>query len=371
MFRLSVLLLLTSNAQGDELADKVIDRALNQVPVSEADLDSTAFGKAARAAQLTMSPRTSLPSRTVPSLRAVPSLQAYPRYTPDDSAASWSGYPQANAEIRGQAMTPVRGSTLRGMTVARAAGVVEPGSLTGKVALVTGASRGIGEAIAKSLAEAGATVIGTATSDSGAEAIKARFTGDMKGTGMKLNVGDQADVDKVLKAVADEYGGVDILVNNAGITKDQLMLMMKPDAWDEVITTNLNSVFKMSKGVLRPMTKKKWGRIISISSVVGSMGNAGQTNYAAAKAGMDGFTRALAREVASRGITVNSVAPGFIKSDMTDQLKDEWKDKLLESVPVGRLGTPKEVADAVLFLASPMADYVTGQILHVNGGMYM
>jgi 3-oxoacyl-[acyl-carrier protein] reductase len=257
------------------------------------------------------------------------------------------------------------------MAVARAAGVVEPGSLAGKVALVTGASRGIGEAIAKSLAEAGATVVGTATSDSGAEKITARFGGDLKGTGMKLNVGDQADVDKVLKAVAAEYGGVDILVNNAGITKDGLMMMMKPDAWDDVISTNLNSVFKMSKGVLRPMTKKRWGRIISISSVVGSMGNGGQTNYAAAKAGMDGFTRALAREVASRGITVNSVAPGFIKSDMTDQLKDEWKDKLMESVPLGRLGTPKEVADAVLFLASPMADYVTGQILHVNGGMYM
>merc|ERR1719161_870392 len=146
-------------------------------------------------------------------------------------------------------------------------------------------------------------------------------------------------------------------------------MMMKPTAWDAVIDTNLNSVFKMTKAVLRPMTKKRWGRVISISSVVGSMGNAGQANYAAAKAGMDGFTRALAREVASRGITVNSVAPGFIKSDMTDQLKDEWKDKLLESVPVGRLGTPKEIADAVLFLASPLSEYVTGQTLHVNGGM--
>merc|ERR1712187_498728 len=243
--------------------------------------------------------------------------------------------------------------------------------LAGKVALVTGASRGIGEAIAKKLAEEGATVVGTATSDSGAEAINARFTGDLKGKGLKLDVKSQEDVDAVLKTVTDEYGGGDILVNHGGITKDGLMLRMSEGDWDDVIQTNLNSVFKMTKAVLRGMTKKRAGRIISISSVVGSMGNAGQANYAAAKAGMDGFSRALAREVAGRGITVNSVAPGFIKSDMTDKLKDEWKDELLKSVPAGRLGTPEEVADAVYFLASPMSQYVTGQVLHVNGGMHM
>mmetsp|Transcript_131703 Transcript_131703/g.328420 ORF Transcript_131703/g.328420 Transcript_131703/m.328420 type:complete len:330 (-) Transcript_131703:338-1327(-) len=243
--------------------------------------------------------------------------------------------------------------------------------LTGKVALVTGASRGIGAAIAERLAKAGATVVGTATSDSGAEAIAARFGGDLKGTGMKLDVVDPDNVAAVLKAIEGEYGGVDILVNNAGITKDTLMMRMKDDAWDAVINTNLNSVFRVTKAVLKGMTKKRWGRIISISSVVGSMGNAGQANYAAAKAGMDGFSRALAREVGSRSITVNSVAPGFIKTDMTDVLKQEWKDKLLESVPAGRLGLPEEIADAVLFLASPNAGYVTGQTLHVNGGMYM
>merc|ERR1712187_1063346 len=200
--------------------------------------------------------------------------------------------------------------------------------LAGKVALVTGASRGIGEAIAKKLAEEGATVVGTATSDSGAEAINARFTGDLKGKGMKLDVKSQEDVDAVLKTVTDEYGGVDILVNHGGITKDGLMLRMSEGDWDDVIQTNLNSVFKMTKAVLRGMTKKRWGRIISISSVVGSMGNAGQTNYAAAKAGLEGFTRSLAREVANRGVTVNAVAPGFSATDMTDGLKEEWKAKL-------------------------------------------
>merc|ERR1719401_1786129 len=175
----------------------------------------------------------------------------------------------------------------------------------------------------------------------------------------------------VLKEVQGEYGSIDILVNNAGITKDALMMRMKDKDWDSVIDTNLNSVFRMTKAVLKGMTKKRWGRIISISSVVGSMGNAGQANYAAAKAGMDGFSRALAREVGSRSITVNSIAPGFIKTDMTDGLKQEWKDKLLENVPAGRLGMPEEIADAVLYLASPSAGYVTGQTLHVNGGMYM
>ena len=173
------------------------------------------------------------------------------------------------------------------------------------------------------------------------------------------------------QTIQKDYGKVDILVNNAGITKDTLMMRMKEDGWNDVIDTNLNSVFRMTKAVLKGMTKKRWGRIISISSVVGSMGNAGQANYAAAKAGMDGFSRALAREVGSRSITVNSLAPGFIATDMTEGLKQEWKDKLLEGVPAGRLGEPDEIADAVLFLASPSAGYITGQVLHVNGGMYM
>lgn len=214
-------------------------------------------------------------------------------------------------------------------------------------------------------------MVGTATSESGAEAINGRFTGDLKGKGMQLDVVDPASVAAVLKEVQDSYGGVDILINNAGITKDTLMMRMKESDWDAVIDTNLNSVFRMTKAVLKGMTKKRWGRIISISSVVGSMGNAGQANYAAAKAGMDGFTRALAREVGSRSITVNSVAPGFIKTDMTDGLKEEWKAKLLEGVPLGRLGAPEEIADAVLFLASPSGGYITGQTLHVNGGMLM
>jgi len=262
--------------------------------------------------------------------------------------------------------------------VARHAGSTETASvstlkvdLTGKVALVTGASRGIGAAIAEKLAAAGATVIGTATSDSGAEAISSRFTGDLKGKGMKLNVVDAEEIKGVLKAIETEFGVPDILINNAGITKDGLMLRMKPAAWDAVIDTNLNSIFRMTQGVLKGMTKKRWGRVISISSVVGSMGNAGQANYAAAKGGLEGFTRALAREVASRSITVNAVAPGFIQSDMTAVLKDEWKAKLLESVPVGRLGTPEEIAEAVLFLSAPSSAYITGQTLHVNGGMYM
>lgn len=243
--------------------------------------------------------------------------------------------------------------------------------LTGKVALVTGASRGIGAMIAERLAKAGATVVGTATSEKGAEAIGARFSGELKGAGMKLDVGDAASVEELLKAVTSKYGAPDILINNAGITKDSLMLRMKEEDWDAVIDTNLNSVFRMTKAALKGMNKKRWGRIISISSVVGSMGNPGQANYAAAKAGMDGFSRALAKEVGSRAVTVNTVAPGFIKTDMTDVLKEEWKAKLLEAVPAGRLGLPQEVADAVLFLASPNAAYITGQTLHVNGGMYM
>jgi len=255
--------------------------------------------------------------------------------------------------------------------VSAKAGAESSFDLTGKVALVTGASRGIGAAIAEKLAKAGATVVGTATSDSGAEAISGRFGGDLKGEGMKLDVTDTAEVDGIVKAITEKYGSLDILVNNAGITKDTLIMRMKEDQWDDVLNTNLKSVFTMTKAAQKGMTKKRWGRVISISSVVGSMGNAGQTNYAAAKAGMDGFTRALAREIGSRGVTVNSVAPGFIATDMTDGLKQEWKDKLLESVPVGRLGQPDEIADAVLFLASPGAGYVTGHTLHVNGGMLM
>jgi len=243
--------------------------------------------------------------------------------------------------------------------------------LTDKIALVTGASRGIGAAIAERLARCGATVIGTATSDSGAEAISSRFTGEMKGEGMKLDVTDATNVEEVLKGITAKYGSPDIVINNAGITQDGLMMRMKEKQWDAVIDTNLNSVFTVTKAALKAMMKKRWGRIVSISSVVGSMGNAGQTNYAAAKAGMEGFTRALGREVASRGITVNAVAPGFIATDMTEKLPEEWKAKLLESVPAGRLGTPDEIADAVMFLASPTSSYITGHTLHVNGGMYM
>lgn len=246
-----------------------------------------------------------------------------------------------------------------------------PGALVGKVALVTGASRGIGAAIAERLVLAGATVVGTATSERGAEAIAARFGGDRKGTGMKLDVVDPDAVATVMKAIEKQYGTPDILINNAGITKDGLMMRMKDKEWDDVINTNLNSIFRISRAALKGMSKKRWGRIVSISSVVGSMGNVGQANYAAAKAGLDGFSRALAKEVGSRAITVNTVAPGFIGTDMTDKLTDEWKAKLMEQVPTARLGTPDEVADAVLFLASPQASYITGQTLHVNGGMYM
>mmetsp|Transcript_70571 Transcript_70571/g.132053 ORF Transcript_70571/g.132053 Transcript_70571/m.132053 type:complete len:303 (-) Transcript_70571:77-985(-) len=246
-----------------------------------------------------------------------------------------------------------------------------PDMLSGKVAIVTGASRGIGAAIADKLAKAGATVIGTATSDSGAEAISARFEDGMKGEGMKLDVTDAKEIEAVIKTITDKYGVPEILINNAGITQDTLMMRMKDTQWDAVLDTNLNSVFRMTKTLLKGMMKSRWGRIVSISSVVGSMGNAGQANYAASKAGMDGFTRALAAEVGSRGITVNSVAPGFIKSDMTEGLPEDWKAKLLERVPMNRLGTPEEVADTVLFLVSPEASYVTGTTVHVNGGMYM
>ena len=238
--------------------------------------------------------------------------------------------------------------------------------------LITGASRGIGAAIALALGEQGATVIGTATSDGGAASISSAFaTAGIKGEGMALNVNDAAQVETTLKAISEKYGDVSILVNNAGITRDTLLMRMKDDDWDAVISTNLTSVFRMSQAVLRPMMKARTGRIISISSVVGHMGNAGQTNYAAAKAGMTGFTKSLAAEVGSRGITVNCVAPGFIDTDMTAELSEEITNKMLARIPAGRLGNVKEIAATVAFLASPNAAYITGETIHVNGGMLM
>jgi len=243
--------------------------------------------------------------------------------------------------------------------------------LEGKIALVTGASRGIGQAIALSLGSAGATVIGTATSDKGADAISATLkTNSINGQGMALNVTNNDQISDVINNIVETYGAVDILVNNAGITRDNLLMRMKEDEWDDIMNTNLASVYKMSKSVLRGMMKKKSGRIISIASVVGSMGNAGQTNYAAAKAGIMGFTKSLAREVGARGITVNAVAPGFIKTDMTDALPEQQREALSSQIPLGRLGSVDEVASSVLFLASDAGAYVTAQTLHVNGGMY-
>lgn len=245
-------------------------------------------------------------------------------------------------------------------------------SIEGKVALVTGASRGIGEAIAHALAAQGAIVIGTATSDAGAAAIAGKLAaGGYKGTGMKLDVRDQASVDEVLARVTAEYATPAILVNNAGITADNLLMRMKDSEWDDVIGTNLNSVYRLSKAVLRGMTKARWGRIICISSVVAGMGNGGQSNYAAAKAGMEGFTRALAREVGSRGITVNAVAPGFIDTDMTRALNDNQRSVMLEQIPLGRLGQAEEIAAVVAFLAGEPAGYITGATIPVNGGMFM
>ncbi|AMF96107.1 3-oxoacyl-ACP reductase FabG [Vibrio fluvialis] len=242
-------------------------------------------------------------------------------------------------------------------------------NLEGKVALVTGASRGIGKAIAELLVERGATVIGTATSESGADAISA-YLGD-NGKGLALNVTDVDSIESVLKSINDEFGGIDILVNNAGITRDNLLMRMKDDEWTDILDTNLTSIFRLSKAVLRGMMKKRQGRIINVGSVVGTMGNAGQTNYAAAKAGVIGFTKSMAREVASRGVTVNTVAPGFIETDMTKALNDDQRTATLAQVPAGRLGDPREIASAVAFLASPEAAYITGETLHVNGGMYM
>jgi 3-oxoacyl-[acyl-carrier protein] reductase len=243
--------------------------------------------------------------------------------------------------------------------------------LNEKLVLVTGASRGIGRAIALTLGEAGATVIGTATSDEGAENISQIFTeNNILGKGMKLNVTDNEQISALLKRITEDYGSVDILINNAGITRDNILVRMKEDEWDDIINTNLTSVYKMSKSFLRGMIKKRSGRIISITSVVGAMGNAGQSNYAAAKAGIMGFTKSLAREVGVRGITVNSIAPGFIETDMTDSLPEDQKLALAAQIPMGRLGTTNEIAQAVLFLAGDSGSYITAQTLHVNGGMY-
>ncbi|HSH54806.1 MAG TPA: 3-oxoacyl-ACP reductase FabG [Methylotenera sp.] len=244
--------------------------------------------------------------------------------------------------------------------------------LTGQIALITGASRGIGAAIALELGQQGAIVIGTATSDNGATSIsQALAAANIKGEGMNLNVNDAAQVEAILKAISEKYGDVSLLVNNAGITRDTLLMRMKNEDWDDVISTNLTSVFRMSQAVLRPMMKARTGRIISISSIVGHMGNAGQANYAAAKAGMTGFTKSLAAEVGSRGITVNCIAPGFIDTDMTAELPEAIKAKTLERIPAGRLGSVKEIAATVAFLASPNAAYITGETIHVNGGMLM
>ena len=242
--------------------------------------------------------------------------------------------------------------------------------LEGEIALVTGASRGIGRAIAERLAADGATVIGTATTDSGAEAISG-YLKDSGGKGMCLNVTDDESVATVIKQITAEFGAVSILVNNAGITKDNLLMMMKQQQWDDVINTNLTSVYRLSKAVLRSMMKARKGRIINIASVVGSTGNPGQTNYSATKAGLLGFTKSLAREIGSRNITVNAVAPGFIDTDMTRELGDEQRDTLIAQIPLNRLGDPADIANAVGFLASPEASYITGETLHVNGGMYM
>lgn len=245
-------------------------------------------------------------------------------------------------------------------------------SLKDEVALVTGASRGIGQTIALALGELGATVVGTATSEKGAEAISKYLSdNNIKGQGLVLNVTDQASIDQVINDMTEAFGSPSILVNNAGITRDNLLMRMKQEEWDDIINTNLTSVFRLSKACLKTMSKARKGRIISISSVVGVSGNAGQTNYAAAKAGLIGFTKSLAREAGVRGITVNAVAPGFIDTDMTRALSDAQKEALLGGIPLKRLGQPEEIAAAVAFLASPGAAYITGETLHVNGGMYM
>ncbi len=244
--------------------------------------------------------------------------------------------------------------------------------LQDEIALVTGASRGIGKAIADTLGAQGATVVGTATSEEGAAAISERLAAaGIKGRGIRLDVTEQRSVDEVIKTLSGEFGAPSILVNNAGITRDNLLMRMKDEEWDDIINTNLTSVYRLSKACLRAMMKARKGRIINITSVVGATGNPGQTNYSAAKAGLIGFTKSLAREVGSRGITVNAVAPGFIDTDMTRELPEAQKAALLSNIPLGRLGSPDEIASAVAFLASETAGYITGETLHVNGGMYM
>ena len=243
--------------------------------------------------------------------------------------------------------------------------------LDGKIVLVTGATRGIGKAISLTLGNSGATIIGTATSELGADNIS-KMLGDNKisGEGIVLDVTNNDQISRLSESIKKDFGSIDILVNNAGITRDNILLRMKEDEWEDIINTNLSSIYKMSKSVLRGMIKKRSGRIISITSVVGAMGNAGQSNYAAAKAGIIGFTKSLAREIGIRGITVNAIAPGFIETDMTDSLPDDQKEALASQIPMGRLGTVNEVAEVVLFLASDGGSYITGQTIHVNGGMY-
>lgn len=241
--------------------------------------------------------------------------------------------------------------------------------LEGKVAIVTGASRGIGKAIAENLSASGAFVLGTATTDAGAASISSYLAGN--GRGLVLRVDEDESIEHFFSAIKAEFDAPLILVNNAGITRDNIALRMKNDEWGDVIETNLSAVFKVTKAALRGMTKARWGRVINISSVVGSMGNAGQSNYAAAKAGVEGYSRSLASELASRNITVNCIAPGFIATDMTDSLPDEQKEMLLSRVPAGRLGEANEVAALVSFLAGNVAGYITGETIHINGGMYM
>ena len=239
-----------------------------------------------------------------------------------------------------------------------------------KIALVTGASRGIGAAIADALADAGYRVVGTATSEAGAAAISERLA-PRQGAGLVLNVADAESVAAAMETLGADFGAPAVLVNNAGITRDNILLRMKEDEWGDVVDTNLNALYRMSKAVLRGMTKARWGRIVNITSVVGSMGNAGQSNYAATKAGAAGFTRALARELGARNITVNCVAPGFIDTDMTRELTDEQRDVMLQQIPLSRLGAAEEIGATVAFLCSEQAAYITGETIHVNGGMYM
>lgn len=244
--------------------------------------------------------------------------------------------------------------------------------LENRIALVTGASRGIGKAVSDKLGAEGACVIGTATSEGGANAITQRFSdAGVKGKGMLLDVTNPDQVSEVIDAITGEYGAVEILVNNAGITRDNLFMRLKEDEWTDIIDTNLTAVFRVCKACIRPMVKARYGRIVNIGSVVGSTGNPGQTNYAAAKAGLTGFSKSLARELGSRGITVNTIAPGFIESDMTNELSDDQKEALVGSIALGKMGQADDVAHAAVFLASAMGDYVTGQTLHINGGMFM